>query len=130
MRNYDSFNSTKISGTRICPVSFKWLSPFDLAYEVVGTLDYRANVDYSLNFYDQWVDPIAGRYFYLISSLLMLNINPQDRDMVEWDQFYEYVLPSVQGCPLVLVQHALRSATIEFCEKTLIWKQDSIKNDC
>ena len=49
--------------------------------------------------------------------------------MVTWDAFYEYVFPSVQGCPTSIVKHALRSACIDFCARTLIWKQDSILND-
>ena len=50
-------------------------------------------------------------------------------DMVTWDAFYEYVFPSVQGCPTSIVKHALRSACIDFCARTLIWKQDSVLND-
>lgn len=49
--------------------------------------------------------------------------------MVTWDAFYEYVFPSVQGCPTSIVKHALRSACIDFCARTLIWKQDSTLND-
>ena len=49
--------------------------------------------------------------------------------MVTWDAFYEYVFPSVQGCPTSIVKHALRSACIDFCARTLIWKQDSVLND-
>ena len=30
--------------------------------------------------------------------------------MVTWDAFYEYVFPSVQGCPTSIVKHAIRSA--------------------
>ena len=49
--------------------------------------------------------------------------------MVTWDAFYEYVFPSVQGCPTSIVKHAIRSACIDFCARTLIWKQDSTLND-
>lgn len=49
--------------------------------------------------------------------------------MVTWDTFLEDVFPSVQGCPKSMVIHAIRAACIDFCEKTLIWKQDSIAND-
>lgn len=49
--------------------------------------------------------------------------------MVTWDAFLEDVFPSVQGCPKSMVIHAIKAACIDFCEKTLIWKQDSIQND-
>lgn len=49
--------------------------------------------------------------------------------MVTWDAFLEDVFPSVQGCPKSMVLHAIKAACIDFCEKTLIWKQDSINND-
>lgn len=49
--------------------------------------------------------------------------------MVTWDTFLEDVFPSVQGCPKSMVVHAIKTACIDFCEKTLIWKQDSIQND-
>ena len=49
--------------------------------------------------------------------------------MVRWDAFHEYIMPHVQGCPVSMVNSALRSACIEFCEKSFIWKQASIEND-
>lgn len=49
--------------------------------------------------------------------------------MVNWESFYEYVFPNVQGCPTSIVKHAIKSACIDFCAKTLIWKQDSLAND-
>lgn len=49
--------------------------------------------------------------------------------MVTWDAFLEDVFPSVQGCPKSMVLHAIKTACIDFCEKTFLWKQDSIKND-
>lgn len=48
--------------------------------------------------------------------------------MVTWDAFYNYVFPMVQGCPVSMVEQAIKSACIEFCEKTGIWKQDSTLN--
>jgi hypothetical protein len=35
---------------------------------------------------------------------------------------YPYVMPSVQGCPVSLVDNAIRSAVIDFCERTNMWK--------
>lgn len=49
--------------------------------------------------------------------------------MVRWDAFHEYIMPHVQGCPVSMVNSALRSACMEFCEKSFIWKQPSIEND-
>jgi len=36
--------------------------------------------------------------------------------------FYIHVTPSVQGCPVSLINNAIRSAAIEFCERTNMWK--------
>lgn len=36
--------------------------------------------------------------------------------------FYIHIAPSVQGCPVGLINNAIRSAAIEFCEKTNMWK--------
>lgn len=44
---------------------------------------------------------------------------------VTWDKFHPYVQPVVQGCPLGLINHAIRKATIEFCERTNLWKMGS-----
>ncbi len=45
---------------------------------------------------------------------------------VTWKSFYPYILPHIDGCPSLLVEQALRSSAIEFCEKTLIWRQPAI----
>lgn len=66
---------------------------------------------------------------YECKSQMFMRIESIEDDMVNWDKFYDYVMPSVQGCPVSMVKNAIRSACIEFCEKTLIWKQDSILND-
>lgn len=72
-----------------------------------------------------WTDKV----WYEPESFLSMYTESGDDTMVTWDKFYEYVLPSVQGCPVSIVNNAIRGACIEFCEKTLIWKQDSIVND-
>jgi len=36
--------------------------------------------------------------------------------------FYIHIAPSVQGCPVNLINNAIRSAAIEFCERTNMWK--------
>lgn len=38
--------------------------------------------------------------------------------MKTWDQFYPYILTDVIGCPLPLVDNALRLAAREFCQET------------
>lgn len=49
--------------------------------------------------------------------------------MATWKQFHEYVLPNVQGCPVGIVDSCIRSACIEFCEKSLLWQQISEPTD-
>lgn len=49
--------------------------------------------------------------------------------MATWKDFHEFVLPNVQGCPVGIVNSAIRSACIEFCEKSLLWQQKSAKTD-
>lgn len=44
--------------------------------------------------------------------------------MAALTDFYPYVLPEVPGCPEPTVDIALRSALIEFCEKTLVIQRD------
>lgn len=38
-------------------------------------------------------------------------------------EFYPYVLPYVIGCPLPVVDHHARLATIEFCRRTSCWQK-------
>lgn len=40
------------------------------------------------------------------------------------DNFYAYVLPEVPGCPEITADVAIRSALIEFCEKSLVVQRD------
>ena len=49
--------------------------------------------------------------------------------IVNYEQFYELVAPSVQGCPQSMVIMAIKNSCIEFCEKSHIWKQEGIVND-
>ena len=48
---------------------------------------------------------------------------------VNYEQFYELVAPSVQGCPYSMVIMAIKNSCIEFCDKSHIWKQEGIVND-
>lgn len=41
-----------------------------------------------------------------------------------YTQFYDFVLPSVPGCPQALALQAIRHAAIEFCERTGVWHID------
>lgn len=40
-------------------------------------------------------------------------------------KFHEYVLPDVQGCPINVANNAILSTLIDFCEKSLLWKQEA-----
>jgi hypothetical protein len=44
--------------------------------------------------------------------------------MATLDSFYPYILPDVQGCPEPTIDVAIRSAAIEFCEKSLAFQRD------
>ncbi len=45
---------------------------------------------------------------------------------VTWKSFFPYILPHIDGCPSLLLEQALRSSAIEFCEKSLIWRQPAL----
>lgn len=49
--------------------------------------------------------------------------------MALWKDFHELVLPNVQGCPVGIINSAIRAACIEFCEKSMLWQQESSKAD-
>lgn len=49
--------------------------------------------------------------------------------MVKWEEFYPLIMPQVQGCPISIVDAALRAACSEFCERTLIWNQEVVCGD-
>lgn len=106
----------------VLPICFAGMVPIsDLTMTAESSVKCNYLADYVLKTDD-------GLWWYA-NSLVLITIRSQDTTMVNWENFYEYVMPSVQGCPVSMVQSAIRSACIEFCEKTLIWKQDSIKND-
>jgi hypothetical protein len=42
--------------------------------------------------------------------------------MKTWDQFYDYLLPWVPGCPTPMADLHLRLAARTFCEGTLCWR--------
>lgn len=43
--------------------------------------------------------------------------------MATWSDFYPFVLPEVSGCPAPQINHALRSAAREFCERSRAWQE-------
>lgn len=49
--------------------------------------------------------------------------------MVPVTKFFELIMPSLQGCPVSMVEQAVLSTCGEFCEKTGIWKQESLLTD-
>jgi hypothetical protein len=44
--------------------------------------------------------------------------------MAKLSDFYAYVLPDVPGCPEITADVSIRSALIEFCEKSLVVQRD------
>lgn len=50
-------------------------------------------------------------------------------EFVEWREFYPYVRPMAQDCPIDIVDAAIRAACIEFCMKSLIWNVETICGD-
>ena len=125
MRSLDAVGSHGFAMMRICPVNFIILDGFDLQFTAQSSMldegiaaTYRAILD------------------QVIRAALGINIaniemayGVADKLMVEWDEFSKYIMPSLQGCPVSIVKHAVIASTIEFCEKSLIWKQESIRND-
>lgn len=45
------------------------------------------------------------------------------------NKFHQYILPDVPGAPISVVNSALLSTIIDFCEKSLIWKKRSEETD-
>lgn len=41
-----------------------------------------------------------------------------------WSSFYDYTAPDLPGCPLELIDLALRQSAISFCENSLAWHYD------
>ena len=50
-------------------------------------------------------------------------------EVVLWEEFYPYVRPMAQDCPVGIVDAAIRAACIEFCTKSLIWNIETICGD-
>lgn len=115
----DSLNMYPIAKMRICFTNYQIFK--DVLFSGEANFICRTIADYIISWWD--------KFWFIAESLFLLSIESADRTMVTWDKFDEYVMPSVQGCPVSMVHSAVRSACIEFCEKSLIWKQDSIKND-
>lgn len=44
--------------------------------------------------------------------------------MANVSDLLRYVLPDVPGCPIVMVENAILTAAIEFCDKSLYWTYD------
>lgn len=49
--------------------------------------------------------------------------------MAEWRDFLRYVQPSVPKCPVASIVTAVKSAAIEFCSRTLMWRVRSTASD-
>lgn len=47
---------------------------------------------------------------------------PPSLQMLPWSSFRSYVLPNVKGCPIQIVDNAIKDAAIEFCERSEIWQ--------
>ena len=43
--------------------------------------------------------------------------------MKAWELFHPFVVPDVMGCPNPLVDHALRQAAREFCQRSSVWRE-------
>lgn len=121
VRNKDAVN---FFGINVLPICFVRETPPIDGVRISATSDVIIDHE-SVDFVLGWTDKV----WYTPESFMSVYTGSVDDTMVTWDKFYEYVLPSVQGCPVSIVNNAIRSACIEFCEKTLIWKQDSIVND-
>lgn len=42
---------------------------------------------------------------------------------VEWEQYLSEVMPDVYGCPVRTAEDAIRSAAIEFCDQSRVWRE-------
>lgn len=48
---------------------------------------------------------------------------------VDYEAFYEYVLPEVHGCPKSMAKTAIRDSVIEFCDQSMLWTAPSATTD-
>jgi hypothetical protein len=39
-----------------------------------------------------------------------------------WSDFYDLMMPNLPGCPLMMMDNALRQSAISFCEQSLAWR--------
>lgn len=44
--------------------------------------------------------------------------------MKYWDDFLNEVMPYVENCPLPVAKHQIINATIEFCQRTALWRRE------
>lgn len=49
--------------------------------------------------------------------------------LVPWENFYSFVRPMAQECPIGIIDAAIRAACIEFCQKSLIWTREAACGD-
>ena len=49
--------------------------------------------------------------------------------LAPWENFYSFVRPMAQECPIGIIDAAIRAACIEFCQKTLIWTREAACGD-
>ena len=49
--------------------------------------------------------------------------------LTPWEDFYSFVRPMAQECPIGIIDAAIRAACIEFCQKTLIWTREAACGD-
>ena len=121
LRNWDTVQNTYIDQYPICFIKV----PYKLFPDRMPSISYLLLSRFPGTVLLDW----RVLKDYECKSSLYMRIESAEEDMIAWDKFYDYIMPSVQGCPVSMVKNALRNACIEFCEKTLIWKQDSILND-
>ena len=56
-------------------------------------------------------------------------LKKSNTEVVSWEEFYPYVRPMAQDCPVGIVDAAIRAACIEFCQKSLIWDIETVCGD-
>lgn len=49
--------------------------------------------------------------------------------LAPWEDFYSFVRPMAQECPIGIIDAAIRAACIEFCQKSLIWTREAACGD-
>jgi len=46
--------------------------------------------------------------------------------MKTWSDFLNEVSPYVENCPTPIVEHEIRNAAIEFCQRTALWRREMV----